>query len=130
MYHGRAILPTVGEKIETQRGIGGAHRRVHGRGGWYYTQLAAVLCWTWKRDKVEETAGRGHPGVTDEAKLAKQHTISPIYPAFSHHADDRPNRIPWLIDVAISSKATLLHPGHCVGGSESSIHLTIHPMHP
>ena len=73
----------------------------------------------------------GTPGVTDEAKLAKQHTISPRYPAFSHHVDDRPNRIPWLIDVAISSKATLLHPGHWVGGSKiSSIHLTIHPMHP
>ena len=36
----------LAKKIETQRGIGGAHRRVHGRGGRYYTQLAVVLCWT------------------------------------------------------------------------------------
>ena len=74
--------------------------------------------------------GSGQPG-RGEARLAKRHTISPRYPAFSHHVDDRPNRIPWLIDVAISSKATLLHPGHCVGGSKiSSIHLAFHPMHP
>ena len=75
--------------------------------------------------------GVGTPGVTDEAKLAKQHTISPRNPSFSHQADDRPNRISWLMDVAISPKATLLHPGHCVGGSKiSSIHLTNHPMRP
>ena len=80
----------------------------------------------WKRRR-----GVGTPGVTDEAKLAKQHTITPRNPAFSHHADDRPNRIPWLSDGAISTKATLLHPGHCVGCSKtSSIHLTIHPMRP
>ena len=68
------------------------HRGVFTRGGGGIKRNWLLCCAGREGGtRLKRLRGVGTPGVTDEAELAKQHTISPRNPAFSHHADDRPS---------------------------------------
>ena len=66
----------LAKKRDTE-GDWGAHRRVHGRGGSIKHNWPLCCAGREGGTGLKRRRGVGTPGVTDEAKLAKQHTISP-----------------------------------------------------
>ena len=64
-------------KNRDTEGDWGAHRRVHGRGGSIKHNWLLCCAGLEGGTRLKRRRGVGTPGVTDEAKLAKQHTISP-----------------------------------------------------
>ena len=64
-------------KNRDTEGNWGAHRRVHGRGGSIKHNWPLCCAGREAGTRLKRQRGVGTPGVTDEAILARQHTISP-----------------------------------------------------